>query len=72
MRWYKISGPDSAGLQVWVSEREVNQEQSRIRGIDDKFYAIGQNYGTYAQKTFDSLKEAKKWVRDCTGWGPNP
>lgn len=74
MRWFNIS-PHSEGH--WVSEREINQERSRIKehtGPDGRhiFYACGENHGVLQQKEFDNLRDAKKWVRDCTGWSGNP
>jgi len=66
MKWFKIS--DS----VWVSEREANSERSRIREVDGKFYACGENHNVLLQQTFDTLKQAKKWVQNSTGWSGNP
>lgn len=70
MRWFKIAD------DVWISEREVNREQSRIREDNGIYYAVGENQqGAHTQvleAQFDNLRDAKKWVRDCTGWGPNP
>jgi hypothetical protein len=66
MRWVKLDDC------VWISEREVNQEKSRIRELDGVFYACGENHGVLIQQQFSTLKEAKKWVRDETGWSGNP
>jgi hypothetical protein len=62
MRWVKL------GDHVWISERETGHTTSRIKEIDGVFYASGENNHTLVQKSFSSLKDAKKWVRDCTGW----
>lgn len=66
MKWYKV------GNCMWVSEREINQEHSRIREHQGKYYAsgqvmIGDHNQQVVQRIFDNLKEAKKWVQEETG-----
>jgi hypothetical protein len=64
MKWFKLTD------QVWVSEREADQCRSRIVEYDGKYHGYGENNGNTVSEAFDTLKEAKRWVRDNTGWNP--